>query len=259
MKFKFLLVFYIFCCNCSYGQYYQASFKNDVLPLSLGIGVLGLGLAIEGSASDPSLAEINALNPNDLNFLDRGAIDNFSTTAQNASDIIFYSATALPFITYFSNKCRSNGGVIALMALETALLNTGITSIIKGSVERYRPFNYNPNVSEDMKLSSSSNFSFVSGHTSITAAFAFLTARVITDLHPDLNKKYLVWTTAATLPAVIGILRVQAGRHFPTDVIGGYIVGAAIGYFVPSLHIVKDNNIKVSTNGLSGMNVSLKF
>ena len=38
------------------------------------------------------------------------------------------------------------------------------------------------------------------------------------------------------LPAVTGYLRFKAGKHFPTDIIVGYGVGATIGYLVPELH-----------------------
>lgn len=260
MKFKLLAVvgFVIFFCSENYAQYYKSSFKRDAVPVAIGLGVAGIGFVLDRNADDALLSEINLLDPSDLNFLDRGTVDNFSSTAQSASDVILYSAATLPFITYFSRKCRSSGGVIALMVVETGLITGGVTAIIKSTAQRYRPFNYNPQVDEATKLGSSSRKSFISGHASTTASFAFLTARVITDLHPEMENKYLVWTMASTIPAVIGVLRVRAGKHFPTDVIGGYLVGAAVGYFIPSLHLVKDNNLSISTTG-SGLDISLKF
>ena len=48
--------------------------------------------------------------------------------------------------------------------------------------------------------------------------------------------RLVIWGAAVTYPAVVGIIRVQEGRHFPSDVIVGYVVGAAIGYVVPVLH-----------------------
>lgn len=44
-----------------------------------------------------------------------------------------------------------------------------ITNITKGFAKRYRPFNYNPNVADEMKLGNTSRLSFFSGHTSATA------------------------------------------------------------------------------------------
>lgn len=239
-------------------QYYFTSFNKDGATIAIGAGLTGLGFLLDTNSDNPSLSEINMLDPNGLNFLDRGAIDNYSSRAQTVSDILLYSSATLPFITYFSKKCRADGGSIAIMALETALITNGITNIIKVSADRYRPFNYNPNVDIEMKLGSDSNRSFVSGHTSNTTAFAFLTARIITDLHPEMNKK-LVWATAATIPAVIGYLRVRAGKHFPTDVIGGYAIGAAVGYLIPSMHLVKNNNLTIQTVGIAGTRLVLNF
>ena len=240
-------------------QYYTASFERDVAPVAVGIGLTTLGIILKNNADGPSLAEIEMLDIEDLNFLDRGTVFNNSETARTISDVILYSSAAMPFVTYVSNKCRANGGAIALMVLETALINNGITSIVKSSVERYRPFNYNPGTDDETRLGSTSRESFISGHASNAAAFAFLSARIITDIHPELRRKHLIWITAATIPAVIGYLRVRAGRHFPTDVIGGYIVGAATGYLIPSLHLVKNEHVNISTAGIAGLRLSVKF
>ncbi len=241
------------------GQYYITSFKKDVAPMTLGLGLTGIGIILNANADAADLEEINLLNIDDLNFLDRGEVLSYSSTAHTISDLILYSSATLPFITYFSNKRKANSGAIALMAIETALINNGITTIVKSSVQRYRPFNYNPRVDDATKLGSSSRKSFISGHVSTTASFAFLTARIITDLHPGMKRKHLVWITAACLPTVVGFLRIKAGKHFLTDVIGGYVVGAAIGYVIPSMHLVKNKNLKIGTTGISGLSLSLEF
>lgn len=259
MKFYILVGVIVLLSLKSHGQYYTTSFKKDVVPIALGVGLTGIGAVLNNNANDPLLAELDLLNIEDLNFLDRGVVLNYSSTAQSVSDVVLYTSATLPFISYFSNKCRTNSGAIAIMALETALINNGITTIIKSSVQRYRPFNYNPIVDDATKLSSSSKKSFISGHVSTTASFAFLTARIITDIHPEMRHKHLVWITAASIPAVIGYLRIKAGKHFPTDVIGGYVVGAAIGYLIPSLHLVKNDNLDISTYGAAGLNLSYKF
>jgi len=48
------------------------------------------------------------------------------------------------------------------------------------------------------------------------------------------------------MPAVTAYFRVNTHNHFPTDAIVGYIVGAAIGYFIPEIH--KTKNSSVSNN-----------
>jgi membrane-associated phospholipid phosphatase len=90
----------------------------------------------------------------------------------------------------------------------------------------------------ETRTSPTSRKSFFSGHTSQTAAASFFFAKVITDYHPTLKPglKAGLWIFAASIPAINGYLRVQAGKHFPTDVITGYIVGAATGWLIPQLH-----------------------
>ena len=93
------------------------------------------------------------------------------------------------------------------------------------------------------RTGSTSRKSFFSGHTSQTAAACFYFAKVIDDYHPTLKKgiKRGIWIFAATVPAVNGYMRVKAGKHFPTDIITGYIVGAATGIIVPQLHRTKQS------------------
>jgi len=52
----------------------------------------------------------------------------------------------------------------------------------------------------------------------------------------------LIWSAAVLIPAVTGFSRVNTHNHFPTDVIVGYIVGAAIGYLIPVIHKVENNS-----------------
>ena len=105
--------------------------------------------------------------------------------------------------------------------------------------------------------------SFFSGHTSQTAAATFLFANVITDYHPTMRPglKTGLWIFAATVPAVEGYLRVQAGKHFPTDVITGYVIGATSGWAITRLHRYQKTHSKMDLGFLpykGGMMVSLR-
>jgi membrane-associated phospholipid phosphatase len=103
-------------------------------------------------------------------------------------------------------------------------------------VKRTRPFVYQHELSIEERMSTSARQSFWSGHTSQTATMCFLTAKLYADYHPDSKWKPVMWTAAATIPAATGIFRMTAGKHFPTDVLVGYVTGAAIGFFIPRLH-----------------------
>ncbi len=53
------------------------------------------------------------------------------------------------------------------------------------------------------------------------------------------NKKFWLYGAALIPPVTVGYLRIKAMRHFPTDVITGLAVGAAVGILVPHLHKTK--------------------
>ena len=233
-----------------YGQesVYKLSAKKDGIVLGVGIGTTLLGHFLAGNSDKATEAGIAGLNINNLNFLDRSSALNNSSFAIKASDVILYSSLIYPLGSYLTSGCRKEKVVIGAMAIETILITNGITNIIKSASKRYRPYNYNPEIPLQEKLVNSSRFSFVSGHTSITSAMSFFTAKVIIDSNPDMKNKFIIWGTSAVIPAAIGYLRVKGGRHFPTDVISGYILGATIGYLIPSLHKREDINMEFSYN-----------
>ena len=108
---------------------------------------------------------------------------------------------------------------ILLVALASTLLARGIiTESIRFFYHRPRPF-----ITYDVhQLIAENSWSFPSGH-SITF---FALATVIYFY----NKKWGYWFLGVA--AVIAVARVVAGVHYPSDVIGGALLGAACGYGV---------------------------
>lgn len=258
IKFRLLLIILLLLPFCGNGQekIYKFDWKKDLIIVGGGVGLNVLGTILVNKVDGPTLDQINGLDPTSINRLDRQAIGNQSTKAQNISDIILFSSLSLPVIAYLIPKCRFEGVSVGLMATETLLITAGITNITKGLSKRFRPFTYDPSVPIESKLEGEARLSFFSGHTSVTTAMSFLMASVILDVHPEMKNKYLVWSTAALIPATIGYLRFKAGRHFPTDVITGYALGATIGYLIPRLH--KQKRLQIRTQG-AGLSLNLKL
>ncbi|MBK9504150.1 MAG: phosphatase PAP2 family protein [Bacteroidetes bacterium] len=135
----------------------------------------------------------------------------------------------------------------AIVYAEGAVLTYGVTEVLKSAIGRNRPYTYNDNYSADYRLRKDPTSSFPSGHTSSTAYNCFFAASLIDYYYIANDDKWLKiinWGTAATIPIITGYLRTEAGKHFYTDVAGGYIIGAAIGLGVPMLH--KYNNLHIS-------------
>jgi len=184
--------------------------------------------------------------------------NNYSPSADKASDIFWASTYIPPFFFLSHQKSRKDFGKIAMLYSEVFFITTGITLIIKSTVKRTRPFAYNPNVPLDKKLTTSARTAFLSGHTSISAANSFFAAKVFSDYFPESKWKPVVWTTAAVLPAITGYLRVKAGKHYPTDTIAGYLLGATAGILIPQLHKKKMEKVSFY-GGTNGVLVQVRF
>ncbi len=225
---------------------YELRWNVDVPMLVLGGGGMIGGVLLKDQVEPFALEELAELNANNISGFDRSATKNYSTAASNTSDIFLFGSAGIPVLTMMDVHARNDAPVIGIMLIETALIVNGITDITKAGIKRSRPLAYNVNAPLEKKLETNARLSFFSGHTSNTAAYSFFTARVFCDYHPNSKLKPYVWTGAVAIPAVTGYLRYKAGKHFPSDVMAGYTAGALVGYFVPQLHKVgEENNVTI--------------
>lgn len=242
---------------------YRLNYKKDISALSTGAILWGGGVYLRRHDAKLTIDEIERLDRNDLRSFRRWVVDNDSRTAEKWSDHLKNTAQFVPLILMTEKQPREDVGKVAVMYLETTLLTRGLTSMTKYLRNRTRPFVYNENIPSDEKTNVAARQSFFSGHTSKTAAMCFFTAKVYADYHPESKWNTVVWSAAALVPAATGYFRVKAGRHFPSDVIVGYIVGGSIGYFVPFFHEEKRQKDKFSgweiRGGLNGVWAGYQF
>ena len=240
---------------------YELHWKKELPYIGVGIGTIVIGEFVLNNSPFLIAEELGTFNPSDVNSFDRFSTDKFSHNADQLSDVFVYSSHAVPYLLLAGKKSRKQFGKIMAMYGEAASINIGITLMTKNITRRPRPYSYNDAVSNEFKLSNKAKTSFISGHTSMTALNTFFVAKVYSDLYPDSDWKPVVWTLAATIPAATGLLRVEAGKHFPTDVIAGYAVGATIGILIPQLHRNKgwdDNGLRMDF-GLSSAYLCWQF
>lgn len=103
------------------------------------------------------------------------------------------------------------------MALIMSLLITNL--LLKNSVARVRPYE----VIEGLQIlvEPPADWSFPSGHTSASLAAALVMLQM-------LPKKYGI--PAIILGVLISLSRLYVGVHYPTDVLGGAIIGALCAF-----------------------------
>jgi membrane-associated phospholipid phosphatase len=218
---------------------YELDWKKDVPLATVGIGLSLAGKLSSDGVNERSEAQVANASFKDVLGLDEHVNDNYSTSAAKMSDWVYRGAAVLPLTLLVDRDIRKDAGKIAVLGSESLLITYGLTTLAKSTLKRNRPFVFNEDVPLEKKLTPDSRFSFFSGHTSATSTATFFTAKVWSDYHPDSKWKPVVWTAAATIPAVTGYLRVKAGKHYVSDVTVGYAVGALVGYFVPHLHKIK--------------------
>jgi len=196
----------------------------------------GLGFYFMGKVDPLTEDQIKRLDPMNINAFDRPTTRIWNPKAHQLSNVTLKSSFFGQFALLLDENSRNEAGTIGTMMAEVILINNGITNIFKGTARRRRPFTYNPDAPLDLKLEKNGRYSFFSGHASNSAAYSFFAAKVYSDNNPGSKWNPYVWSAAISLPAVTSFLRVKAGKHFPTDVIVGYAVGAAVGFLVPELH-----------------------
>lgn len=261
------------CVICKEGTHisdspYQLGIKNEIPFLIASAGFLASGLAFDllNPTKPYTENELGRLSRCDVNPFDRNATRNWNPQAASASDILEVGVVFLPAIFLSTHHTRSDFWNLLVMGIEVGAINYGLTLSVKNITNRPRPYTYNPEAPMDVRTGSDSKKSFFSGHTSHTAAFSFFFAKVMNDYHPNMKTgiKLSMWGVAASIPAVTAYLRVEAGKHYRTDVIAAYAAGALTGWLVPHLHKKKKKKSSFSMSpiyyyGNPGMHFSLRF
>ena len=141
----------------------------------------------------------------------------FITSLGNAGIIWIVLAVVLLILP----KTRKTGIIVAAALLMDLIL---CNLILKNLVARVRPYDVKTAIA--ILIKKPLDFSFPSGHTA--ASFAAMTALF-------LAKMKKAWIAALVLAVLIAFSRLYFYVHYPTDVLGGAVVGilsGIIGYAI---------------------------
>lgn len=100
-----------------------------------------------------------------------------------------------------------------------AIITFGISSILKLFLRRARPQN------DYVRSMLIQTFSFPSGHAAGSLVSFGMLAYILAVNWPDWVA--ILSSTTLAICFLIGVSRIYLGAHYPSDVIGGWIVGAA--------------------------------
>lgn len=218
------------------------SFGQTRMDLRLGREALitGAGLTLVGTGF--LLAHQNEGRPapgidmDDVPGIDRAALRMWSPSAHRTSNVVFGVSSALALAGGIINQQGERPLMPLAIAAESMLLTAGLTNTMKEWARRPRPYMYNADVPLSEHDSRRDFVSFWSGHTANLAACTFSVAYMVQHSDASPGAKTASWIAASVLPASVAYLRVRAGRHFPTDVLMGYAIGAGVGLLVPYFH-----------------------
>lgn len=186
--------------------------------------------------------DVGLLTPETINRFDRFATRLQSEAAATRSDWGMRTALLLPVGLLAGERIRNDGQTVALLYFQTMAITGVLTELSKTAFQRLRPYAYNPEVGLQAKLARDTKKAFFSGHTSASFAGSVLFAKLFSDYYPNSAWKPYVWAGSLTLSSLVAYWRVRAGRHFPSDVFAGALVGGAVAYLVPHLRKVQPSS-----------------
>ncbi len=220
--------------------------KNLDLPLvDTGLGLLLVGVLID---TDRRAVPPQGLDPAQIKLeMDRRIVGNSDVSAADLSDALSAVSLAFPLMTRLASAsrgerwCSTENGM--LLYAEAVGLSGGISMVTKKLVSRPRPYTYLPYPERPGGARYDANRdhafqSFPSGH----ATFAWCAASLgITDhllMRPRAGwaEDAAIAFAGGALATAASALRVEAGQHFPTDVLVGSAIGVASGVTVPLVH-----------------------
>lgn len=197
-------------------------------------------------------ASLFALDSTEINRFDRLAVQHYNQNMDKTATALQIATMLTPAVLF--SESPDQYLKIGVMYLETQLLTWGVTSFLKTTIDRPRPYMYHEDYPQAKVDSGDWDDSFPSNHTAMSFAGASFASYVFWKYNPDSKWRIPVTAASYSLAITVAALRVAGGSHFMTDVLAGAFIGTAIGIGVPALHTLfadKDTTISVSPFGLA--------
>lgn len=238
-KLSICLSFFLCYFTSTMAQYsYSFKAKADI-PMGFSSAiVLGSSLYFQEKVKPLTVQQIALLDRSNVNRFDRYACSQWNPSVAKGSDIVAIGSVLLPAYFAFNNNSKKDFIPIANVTIQSLLLSQSIANLTKFS-KRNRPFLYNNEVGIEHKIKPDARMSFFSAHTTTVSATCFSFAFAHSTYYKDSKANPYIWSAACVLPAIEGFLRVKAGKHYPTDVIVGYLAGLGSSWLMHKMHLIQ--------------------
>jgi membrane-associated phospholipid phosphatase len=218
---------------------------TSIIVLGAGFGLVLEAVNSTGEIRPQQIAP--GFDPNRLISIDRASLSATPSAQAGTFSNLGLGAAALfavvdPVLSGVRERSVQTGLVDAMLYAESAALTLGFTDMVKLAVRRPRPGAYRAAQRDPdyQNPSTDSALSFFSGHASMTATLGATASYLAFTRSPHTPRPWITLAVATALTTFVSVERVQAGKHFPTDVIAGSVAGAGIGIIVPHLHRTED-------------------
>jgi membrane-associated phospholipid phosphatase len=186
----------------------------------------------------PTPACLPHCSPADVNALDRLVIGKYSPTARTAADVAVLSLALLPLLIDLIDSGGDGWLTDSVVYGQSLMIAQGATQLTKRAVRRPAPFVYDERVPLEVRQSDpDAALSFWSGHAATAFTAAASTSTTFWLRHPESPWRWLVIAGSAAAATSVGLLKIHAGYHYPSDILAGAAAGVASGVLVPVLHL----------------------
>lgn len=193
----------------------------------------------------------------DLLPWDRAVMGRYNKMAGDVSDwfaVLGVAPLALGGISWYRGEaCGRDLAVYSLMFAQALALQSAINLTFRSMKFWPRPYIYaedgaGAEVAESVE--GEAYGSFFSGHASAAFTVAVFTGEWFSEMYPNSRYRSLVWAGSLSLAGFVGVLRIAAGKHYPSDVIVGALAGTGISLAVIKLH---KKSVRFGPVALSGL------
>lgn len=189
-------------------------------------------------ASNIAFSVVNLALTNKLNSTPHvwkvPAIDQFAQSKLNPSFVKISDASAVGTIALggaMSFLLPKNQSVPYINCFaQNIWLTANLTQLVKISIQRSRPYTQG----SGYLGTKDDNYSFFSGHSAITATAA--STAIMFALQSNNNYVKSMAYGTGILALGTASLRIAAGKHYPSDVLTGLIIGTLVGILNTKMH-----------------------